>query len=152
MADESSRKTAVSVYGPERPDLVATRSRPSGPDADVDRVAEAVIGAAAEVHRTLGPRRREPVYEEALCVELGLRGVPFVRRSWETVEYKGQRLPAGRSDLIVAGSLVVEFDEGDSPRPERIGRVLSRLRATGFRPRLFLDFKAPAVRHGMRRF
>ena len=43
------------------------------PDARHDNLANAVIGAAIEVHRELGPGYLESVYEEALAVELGLR-------------------------------------------------------------------------------
>ena len=47
----------------------------------IDKVTEAVIGAAIEVHRTLGPGFLESIYEEALCVELSLRGVRFARQA-----------------------------------------------------------------------
>ena len=50
------------------------------PDADVDELARRVIGAAIEVHRHLGPGFLESVYEEALCVELELREIPFERQ------------------------------------------------------------------------
>ena len=42
------------------------------PSEELDRLAHDVIGAAIEVHRLLGPRFLEEVYEEALCVELQL--------------------------------------------------------------------------------
>ena len=47
------------------------------PPQDVDDLARAVIGAAIEVHRELGPGFPEIVYEAALAVELDLRHVPL---------------------------------------------------------------------------
>jgi GxxExxY protein len=44
-----------------------------------DELTERIIGAAIEVHRLLGPGLLEVIYEEALCHELGLRGLPFLR-------------------------------------------------------------------------
>jgi GxxExxY protein len=44
-----------------------------------DELTERIIGAAIEVHRVLGPGLLESVYEEALCVELFLRDIPFER-------------------------------------------------------------------------
>ena len=43
----------------------------------INQVSEAVIGAAIEVHRTLGPGLLESAYEECLCRDLALRGVSF---------------------------------------------------------------------------
>jgi GxxExxY protein len=51
------------------------------PGEEIDRLANAVIGAALEVHRSLGPGLLESVYEEALCIELRLRNIPFIRQA-----------------------------------------------------------------------
>src|SRR3990172_7500452 len=59
------------------------------PRAELDDLAHRVIGAAIEVHRLLGPGFLESVYEEALCVELALRGIEFARQVPVGVEYKG---------------------------------------------------------------
>ncbi len=59
------------------------------PDTETDALAHAVIGASIEVHRQLGPGFLEQIYEEALCVELRLRDVPFQRQRLVKAEYKG---------------------------------------------------------------
>ena len=58
------------------------------PDQELDRLAHETIGAALEVHRILGPGLLEPVYEEALCVELTLRRIAFARQVPLSVDYK----------------------------------------------------------------
>ena len=50
------------------------------PDPDLNRITNAIIGAAIEVHRTLGPGHLESAYEEAMAIEMGLRGIPFRRQ------------------------------------------------------------------------
>jgi GxxExxY protein len=39
-----------------------------------------IIGAAIEVHRTLGPGLLEAAYERCLCREFDLQGIPFERQ------------------------------------------------------------------------
>ena len=53
-----------------------------------DPVTEAIIGAAIEVHRILGPGLLESVYEEALVYELALRGIRLERQKEVDVVYK----------------------------------------------------------------
>jgi GxxExxY protein len=50
------------------------------PDFEIDQIARVVVDAALEVHRILGPGLLESVYEQALGVELGLRGIAFARQ------------------------------------------------------------------------
>ena len=66
------------------------------PGDELDRLAHAVIGAAIEVHRHLGPGFLEAVYEEALCVELSSRQIPFVRQAPVAVRYKGHAVGESR--------------------------------------------------------
>jgi hypothetical protein len=48
-----------------------------------------IIGAAIEVHKELGPGFLESLYENALCVELRRRHVPFARQVSIPVLYRG---------------------------------------------------------------
>jgi GxxExxY protein len=43
----------------------------------VNEITEAVIGAAIEVHRALGPGLLESAYVQCLCDELTLRKIAF---------------------------------------------------------------------------
>src|ERR1700719_3713667 len=70
----------------------------------------AIIGAAIEVHRELGPGLLESAYEECLCHELHLRGIPVARQMPLPVIYKGVSLDCGyRLDIVVADSVVLEL-------------------------------------------
>jgi GxxExxY protein len=52
-----------------------------------NETSERIIGAAIEVHRFLGPGLLESVYEEALCHELHLGGLKFVRQQSVPIPY-----------------------------------------------------------------
>jgi hypothetical protein len=53
-------------------DLIGSLLSPSKqePDAELDRLARLVIGAAIEVHRQLGPGLLEGVYEKLFVLSL----------------------------------------------------------------------------------
>src|SRR5581483_12008007 len=99
-----------------RSTTVETRQRGNGrnvalvePTQRLDRLAQAVVDSALEVHRVLGPGFAEGVYEEALAVELGSRAIPFERQVLVSVIYKGFPVGEGRLDLLVDKALVVEL-------------------------------------------
>jgi GxxExxY protein len=121
------------------------------PGEDLDRLAHAVIGAAIEVHRVLGPGFLECVYEEALCVELRLRDVPFERQVPLAVDYKGYPVGESRIDLLVGGKLVVELKAVDRLGPINSAQVLSYLKATGCQLGLLINFNVLMLKDGIKR-
>ena len=60
-----------------------------------NEIAGAILSAAIEVHRALGPGLLESAYEMCLCHELTLRRIPFERQRPLPVEYKGVHLDCG---------------------------------------------------------
>ncbi len=121
------------------------------PNKDVDRLARSVIGAAIEVHRHLGPGFLEGAYEEALVVELGLRGIPFERQKPVPVHYKEHHVGEGRVDLLVGGELLVELKAVEALAPIHKAQVISYLKAMGFHLGLLINFNVPVLRDGVQR-
>jgi GxxExxY protein len=121
------------------------------PDAELDRLAHGVIGAALEVHRTLGPGFLEAIYEEALCVELSLRRIPVARQVPIGVDYMGNLVGQARMDLLVDGQLVVELKAIECIAPIHVAQVLSYLKAGRLRLGLLITFKVAFLRTGVRR-
>jgi GxxExxY protein len=68
----------------------------------------AIIGAAMEVQRILGPGFLEAVYEEALAHEFDLRGIAYERQRTFQVSYKTKIAGAYRPDFVVGGKVVVD--------------------------------------------
>ncbi len=118
---------------------------------EISQLSGAVIGAAIEVHRLLGPGFLESVYEEALCVEMQLRRIPFIRQSIVAVSYKGQQVGEGRLDLLVSNTLIVELKAVEKLAPIHEAQVLSYLKMTGRPLTLLINFKVPILKNGIRR-
>ncbi len=116
-----------------------------------DPLTEKVIGAAIEVHRILGPGLLESIYEEALCVEFQMRGIPFERQVELDVNYKGHVIKGQRVDLLVEKELVVELKSVSSLPEIATAQVLSYLKATGLKRALLLNFGVPRLVDGIKR-
>jgi GxxExxY protein len=119
---------------------------------DINEVTHAVIGAAIEVHRQLGPGLLESAYLECLSRELVLRGIPFEREKPLPLEYKGVYLECGyRLDLLVAGCVVVEVKSVEALAPVHDAQLLTYLRLGGWRVGLLINFNVAALKSGIHR-
>lgn len=110
-----------------------------------------VIGACIEVHRHLGPGFLESVYHRAVCIELGIRGVPYDEQKVIDVVYKGHRLQGQRLDLIVDSRVVLEVKAVSQLEEIHGSQVVSYLKATGLRAGLLINFNAVVLKAGIRR-
>ncbi|MGI8855833.1 MAG: GxxExxY protein [Thermomicrobiales bacterium] len=119
--------------------------------ASLNRLSHEIIGAAIEVHRSLGPGFLESVYEEALCVELALRKIPFVRQLDIAVAYKGHAVGAGRIDILVDHAVVVELKAVEALVPIHQAQILSYLKSTGYQLGLLINFNVTILRDGIKR-
>lgn len=115
---------------------------------DLEECAFKVIGAAIEVHRALGPGFLEAVYEEALCYELELRNISFLRQHPIAVQYKGRLIGEGRIDILVENCLIVELKAVDDLIGVHTSQVISYLKATGLHLGLLINFKVQVLRSG----
>src|SRR5512137_2392074 len=68
-----------------------------------------LMGMAYTVHNLLGPGLLEHAYQEALCVELELAGIPFEREKVYALEYKGRNVGTYFADLVVDGKILLEL-------------------------------------------
>ncbi len=125
--------------------------KPVEPDQELDRLAQIVVDAALEVHKLLGPGFAESVYEQALAVELGQRGIGFERQVPVAVKYKGFRVGEGRVNLLVGGELIVELKSVEEVAAVHIAQVISYLKAFDRPLGLLITFNVKLLRRGIRR-
>src|SRR3982751_55813 len=118
----------------------------------LNELTDAIIGAAMEVHRTLGPGLLESTYEMCLCCELNIRGIPFERQVPIPVEYKGIKLDCGyRADIIVDSRILVEIKAIDSLLPVHDAQLLTYLKLGDWKIGLLINFNVELLKHGLRR-
>ena len=119
--------------------------------AERDHRTYAIIGAAMEVHKQLGCGFLEPVYQEALAVELALQDVPFRREVRLPLHYKGKLLETRYcADFICSEAVVVELKALPRMGGTEEAQLINYLKATGFEVGLLLNFGTRSLEH--RRF
>jgi len=119
---------------------------------EYNRITDAIIGAAIEVHRQLGPGLLESAYEACLAYELIQRGVKIERQKELPLKYKEVALDCGyRMDLLVADSVVVEIKAAEHVSPLHEAQVISYLKLSGCKVGLLINFNATTLIGGVRR-
>ncbi|MGQ0603358.1 MAG: GxxExxY protein [Anaerolineales bacterium] len=115
-------------------------------------ITEAIIGAAIEVHRHLGPGLFEATYEACTAHELTLRKRQVERQKVLPLVYKGMRLEeAYRIDLLVDEKVLVEVKAVNALQPIHEIQLLTYLRLASLRVGLLINFNVPLLKDGISR-
>ncbi len=122
-------------------------------DRPADALTQKIIGAALEVHRTLGPGLLESTYEACLIFELNQMGLKVERQKPLPIIYKGIKLHCGyRLDLLIENTVIVEIKSVDDLAPIHSSQLLSYLNLSQFQVGLLINFNVKILKHGIRRF
>ena len=113
-------------------------------------LTDKIIGAALEVHRTLGPGLLESTYAACLAHELTLRGVSFEKEKSLPVRYKDVLLDCGyRLDFLIDGKVIVELKAVEALNDIHTAQLMTYLRLTGCRVGLLMNFNIEKLRDGI---
>jgi GxxExxY protein len=120
---------------------------------EINQLTEAIIGAAIQVHRALGPGLLESAYEACMIYELTERGIRVEQQKPLPVIYRGVKLDCGyRLDLLVQNQVIVEIKAVDEILPIHRAQLLSYLKLSGVRVGLLINFNVKLLKHGLERF
>ena len=116
-------------------------------------LTEKIIGLAIELHRTVGPGLLESVYAACMALELGHSGISFETQITVPVIYKGMTVPLGfRADIVVESTIILEIKAVAALLPAHDAQLLTYLRMSNLRIGLLMNFHAPLLKDGLRRF
>ena len=121
------------------------------PERD-NRVGRAVMDAAFDVHRALGPGLLESAYEACLAEDLKRAGLSVERQVGVPVTYGEVRLDVGyRLDMFVERRVVIEIKSIDALASIHAAQVLTYLRFSGARLGYLINFNTVRLKDGFRR-
>lgn len=108
----------------------------------------AIIGAAMEVHKELGPGFLERVYQEALAIEFETRNIPFILEHELPVFFKGRQLNTTyRVDFYCYESIPVEIKALDAITGKEIAQEINYLKANKKKKGLLINFGSQSLQH-----
>ena len=112
------------------------------PEAErLNALTEAIIGAAIDVHKALGPGLLESAYEACLCHELLKRGLTFERQKPLPLVYGDVKLDcAYRMDIVVEQSVVIEVKSVERLTAVHAAQMISYLKISGLHVGLVINF------------
>ncbi len=119
---------------------------------EINKLTDAIIKSAIEVHKFLGPGLLESAYEACLVYELREQGFLVEEQKPVPVLYKNVQLDCGyRLDLLVNHKVLVELKSVDALVPIHQAQVLSYLKLSGIKVGLLINFNVKLLKSGIQR-
>ena len=120
--------------------------------AELNLISKQIIGAAIEVHRTLGPGLLETAYESCLDYELSQHGMTVERQKQLPIVYKKVVVDAAfRLDMLVNEKVIVELKAVEQVYPIHKAQLLTYLKLSGLELGLLINFNVRVLKDGLSR-
>ena len=117
-----------------------------------NQIANRVIGAAIDVHRTLGPGLLENSYEQCLTYKIRQLGFDVEQQKPVPIVYEEIHLECGyRLDMVVSGKLVIEVKSVEALHDIHFAQTLTYMKFGGYRLGLLINFNVLLLKDGIRR-
>lgn len=118
-----------------------------------ESIGKAIVNAAYNIHKELGPGLLEKVYEICMAHELRKIGLDVKRQIDIPIVYDGIQFNEGlRLDLLINDLVVVELKAVDLVNPVWEAQIISHLKLTKLNLGYLINFNVPLVKNGIRRF
>ncbi len=119
---------------------------------EINEITKNIIGAAIEVHRTLGPGLLESTYEACLFYELEQMGLYVERQVELPIKYKNVSLETGyRIDLIVENEVIVELKSVKELLPVHTAQIITYMKISNKSKGLLMNFNEAKLIDGVKR-
>ena len=118
-----------------------------------EEIGNAIVNAAFNVHKELGPGLLEKVYEVCMAHELRKYGFDVKRQVDLPITYDGIYFDEGlRLDLLIEDLVIVELKAVDLVNAVWQAQIISHLKLTGLNLGYLINFNVPVIKNGIKRF
>ena len=117
-----------------------------------NEISYKTIGAAMELHKTIGPGLLESTYENALAFDLSEMGLKVRQQVPMPFLYKEIKMDVGyRLDILVEDKVIVEIKSIEALAPVHFAQTLTYLKLSGLRLALLINFNTNLLKDGIHR-
>ncbi len=103
-------------------------------------LTDKIIAAAYDVHNQLGFGFAEKIYENAMIIKLGQKGLKAIQQAPITVFFEGHLVGDYFADILVNDSVIVELKAVSELAKAHEAQILNYLKATGLKVGLLINF------------
>jgi GxxExxY protein len=111
-----------------------------------------IIGAAMEVHKTLGPGLLESAYKECLFYKLKQENLVVVKEKAMPLIFEEVKLECGyRIDLLVENRVVIEIKSVEALNDVHLAQTLTYMKLGDYKLGLLINFNVTLLKQGIKR-
>ncbi|AHF14882.1 GxxExxY protein [Niabella soli] len=112
-----------------------------------------IVDCTFRVHKSLGPRLLEKIYEVCICHELAKKGINYLRQAYLPICYDGLKFDEGlRMDIFIGDLIICELKAVDIVNPVWEAQILSHLKLAGKHVGFLINFNVAKIKYGIRRY
>ena len=104
-----------------------------------------IIGAAMEVHKSLGNGFQEVIYQRALAIEMADRHIEYSREHEMKIQYKGHDIGTRRVDFFVDEKIMVEIKAVINLEDVHLAQAMNYVEAYDLKIGLLINFGATSL-------
>ena len=117
-----------------------------------NEISNKVIGAAIDIHKSIGPGLLESAYENALAYDLTKLGFEVRQQVPMPFMYKNVKQDVGyRIDLLVNKKLIIEVKAIETLAPVHYAQLLTYLKLSGIKLGLLINFNSKVLKNSIHR-
>lgn len=120
-------------------------------DPTTEEYITEAIDCGFVIHRDVGPGFMEPLYSNAMAIELKARGIPFERERIITVKYRNEPVGIHRLDYVIRGCIVLELKAVKALEPVHQAQLMAYMKASGIRVGVLMNFCSALFKEGTKR-
>ena len=120
-------------------------------DQETERFITEVIDCGFVIHRDVGPGYMEPLYANAMSVELAARRIPHEREKVVIVKYRDTSVGSHRLDFVIRNCIIIELKAVRMLEPVHSAQIMAYMKASKIRVGLLMNLCSGTFKEGIKR-